>query len=564
MMATAIYKTGLDYIDDYAEQVLTGNVRTGKRLKKGIKQQLSRIKANKAKVDAERAHKAVNLIEDYFELTLTPMELYIIGLVHCFNPEGTVTFSRYLIVMGRGNGKSKFSAALAWYLTTNTYGVKGYNIDIIANNEDQAKEIFNDVYQMLDDQWERCKKHYTKTKQMIFAKSTRSYIKYNTSNARTKDGKRSACLIFDEVHEYESSASIRVFSSGLGKRPHWRIFEITTRGYVVDGVLDDELKLADRLLDGEITEDIGLAALIYEIDSESQGKDPENWVMANPNLPYLPELKKIMEAEYVQLPFDAEREQEFYTKRLNFPKADKELAVASRAELEQASRPVPADMTGWSCICGIDYAMLSDMASCGLLFRSGDEFAYLQHSWIYEGSADWERIRIKDKYPDWVRRGDLTVVPKEDIQISPDLIRDWLQEKMAKYSVQAVGIDLARWELMKEMLRGLGFCRENKNLALMRPLDIVSAVPVLDSWLRVGSLAFGDVPLMRNAASNTKKVRMRTQGAQGNFRYDKIEPRSRKNDAWMALTHAVAAYIKYDDRIVNNAANQIQLPFVEF
>lgn len=557
-------RTGLDLIDDYAEMVLDEKVRTGKRLKKGIRQQLKRISDSKALIDAEKAHRAVELIEDYFEMKLTPMELYVIGLIHCFNANGTVLFSRFLIVMGRGNGKSKFSAAIAWYLTTKAYGINGYNVDIIANNEEQAKEIFGDVYQMLEDKWDRCKQSYSKTRQRIYAKSTRSYIKYNTSNARTKDGKRSACLIFDEVHEYESSANIRVFSSGLGKRPHWRIFEITTRGYVVDGVLDDELKLADRVLNGEIKEDIGLAALIYEIDKEEQGQDENNWVMANPNLPYLPELKKIMKSEFVQLPFDTTREQEFYTKRLNFPKVDKELAVANRAQLEKASRAIPENMEGWTCVGGIDYAMLSDMASCGLLFRNADEFYYIQHSWIYEGSSDWERIRIKDKFPEWVSRGDLTVVPKEDVQISPDLLRDWLIDKMTHYRVQAIGIDLARWELTKEMLREVGFCKENGNLCLMRPLDIVAAVPVIDSWMRTGALAFGDVPLMRNAASNTKKIRMKSQFASGNYRYDKIEPRSRKNDAWMAFTHAVACYLRRDDQSSNNATPVMDLPFLEF
>jgi len=43
-------------------------------------------------------------------------------------------------MMGRGNGKNGFISPVAWYLTTHYHGVKGYNIDIIANAEDQAKQ----------------------------------------------------------------------------------------------------------------------------------------------------------------------------------------------------------------------------------------------------------------------------------------------------------------------------------------------------------------------------------------------------------------------------------------
>ena len=102
--------------------------------------------------------------------------------------------------------------------------MKEYNIDIIANNEDQAKTSFNDVYNVLEKTWKKSKKFFYKTKQVIVNLKTKSYIKYNTSNAKTKDGKRSGCLIFDEVHEYETWDSIKVFTSGFGKKKHSRTF----------------------------------------------------------------------------------------------------------------------------------------------------------------------------------------------------------------------------------------------------------------------------------------------------------------------------------------------------
>ena len=97
--------------------------------------------------------------------------------------------------MGRGNGKNGFISPVAWYLTTQYHGVKAYNVDIIANSEDQAGTSFGDVYEMLDRTWLKSKNFFYKSKEKIVNLRTNSYIKFNTSNARTKDGKRTACLI---------------------------------------------------------------------------------------------------------------------------------------------------------------------------------------------------------------------------------------------------------------------------------------------------------------------------------------------------------------------------------
>lgn len=93
---------------------------------------------------------------------------------------------------------------------------------------------------------EKVKEIFYKSKEKIVNLKTKSYIKYNTSNAKTKDGKRTACLIFDEIHEYETWDLIKVFRSGFGKRKHSRTFYITTNGYVRGGVLDEQLGIAKR------------------------------------------------------------------------------------------------------------------------------------------------------------------------------------------------------------------------------------------------------------------------------------------------------------------------------
>ena len=541
------------YIDQYMDNVNSGKIVASKDIKKAMAYIDRKLSDPDVFIDTDKIDKAVELIERYFEMKMFDWELFVIALVHCYyKSTDTVVFREFLMVMGRGNGKNGFISGLAWYLTTHYHGIKGYNVDIIANSEDQAKTSFDDIYEVLEKHWKKLKNFFYKSKLVIKNLKTGSYIKFNTSNARTKDGKRSACLIFDEEHEYETEDQIKVFSSGFGKRKHSRKFKITSHGYVRDGVLDVDLRLAADILNGVIT-DLDICPLIYRVDRKEEVLDPKCWPKANPSYNYLPELRKEIDAAFKEMKYKASVEQDFYTKRMNWPIENKEIAVTSWENLERASREVP-DLTGRECIAGIDYAMLSDMASVGLWFRDGDQRYWIQHSWICRSSKDWNVIRAP--LQDWHDKGDLTIV--EENQIDPQLIVNWLKEKSEIYKIKKVSLDNARLALMREALYDIGFSTEEKNIWIVRPLGIVSVVPVLDYLFDMGKIAFGEVPLMRWATFNTKK---KPTGDVGNYKYEKIEPKSRKTDPFMAM---VAAAVRDEDLESGQIVDTPQLPCFTF
>lgn len=531
MQTTNSKKTGCAFIDDYAAAVLSGKELTDDITKRCIRYHLRRLTEAGVSIDDTKARRAAELIEKYFGFTLFPWEKYVIGLVHAHRGED-VLFRDYLIVMGTGNGKNGLISGLSWYFTTPDHGIPGYNIDIIANSEEQAKTSFNEVADMLDENKAKMSRQYYWSKVLIENKRTKSYIKFNTSNAKTKAGKRAACLIFDEVFMYPDYSIMNEFQASFGKRPNSRIFKITSQGNLREGVLDIELKKAEDVLNGE-NDALRMCPLIYRVPNEKAALDPEYWPCANPSIAYLPTLKTAIETDFAEIKYDAEKEEAFYTKRMNWPKMSREQAVATHEELMTASDAIDVELDGRDCIAGLDYALLSDMASVGLLFRVGDMRYWLQHSWICRQSADWNRIRAP--LDEWEARGDLTIV--DDVQIPPDEIARWLVEKQQRYNIKMLCLDNARYSLVREVLERCGF-ETNDNIWIVRPLGIASVSPVIESWFRTGALRWGDVPLLRWATNNTKKVRMKTENASGNYKYEKIEPRSRKTDPFMALVHA--------------------------
>ena len=523
----------MNYIQDYIRSIRSGEVPASREMHQACDYIEGKLNNPDVFVDTEKTEKAVELIERYFRMKLFPWEKFVLALVHCYyRSSDTLVFTEYLIMMGRGNGKNGFISGVAWYLTTMYHGIPGYNVDIIANSEDQAKTSFEDIYQMLEDTWAKSKKFFYKSKEEIVSLRTRSYIKFNTSNARTKDGKRSACLIFDEIHEYQNSDTIKVFRSGFGKRKHSRTFYITTDGYVRDGVLDDRLRIAHDVLNGEI-KNSRLCPLIYKLDDEKEADNKELWVKANPSLPYLPTLQLEIEQNFIDKDYDPTVASDLYTKRFNLPKGNAEIAVTDYSKVKATSRELPK-LDGWTCTVGMDYAELSDWAAVNLHFRRGPQRYDINHAWLCTQSKTLQRV--KAPWREWAERGLVTVV--DDVSIHPDLLADYIRLAGQRYNVKMLAMDNYRWTLVSESLRKIGFDAQDKSrVKLVRPSDIMQVEPVIQECFDRELFTWGDNPCLRWAVNNTKRVRSsRSLGVDtGNFIYAKIDAKSRKTDPWMAL-----------------------------
>lgn len=99
-------------------------------------------------------------------------------------------------------------------------------------------------------------------------------------------------------------------------------------------------------------------------------------------------------------------------------------------------------------------------------------------------------------------------------------------------------MDHYRWTLVSESLKKIGFDpKDRKNVKLVRPSDIMQVEPVIQDCFDRELFTWGNVPHLRWAVNNTKRVRSsRSIGVDtGNFIYAKIEAKSRKTDPFMAL-----------------------------
>lgn len=471
-------------------------------------------------------------LQKYFPFRLFHWEKFIFALHNCtYRADGQLRFPDLMAMVGRGAGKNGYISFEDFALLTPVNGVPYYHVDIFANSEDQAKTSFEDVYNVLEANEPKMRKHFEWNKEVIRNKKTRSELKFRTANAKTKTGGRPGKVDFDEYHQYENYKMIEVAETGLGKKPRPRKTIITTNGDVRDGPLDHLIEKAEGILSGGMP-DNGLLPFICRLDDKKEVDDSRMWHKANPSLRYFPELFAVMEREYENYKLDKLGNSSFMSMRMNRPHGDVEDGVTSWENILATNREIP-DLEGYSCIAGIDYAQTTDFIAAGLLFEVGDFWYWLSHTWVCAQNPALSRVRFP--LADAAEKGLLTMVDLP--QVPAELPAAWLAERRAKYNVTWLAIDSYRKMLMAKELREAGFDDDKRylaNIRMIRPSDIMLVAPLVTSRFADQKIIWGDNPLMRWYTNNAKQV----MDAKGNVTYGKIEPKSRKTDGFMAMVAA--------------------------
>lgn len=486
-------------------------------------------------VDENQLRHYLSLAKYFPFKKLFPWQEFLIALWDCtYKPDGTPRWKTLFSMLGRGAGKDGVIGFDAFAMTSDYNPVPHYDVDICANNEEQAMRPVLDIIETLETpgQEQKLNHFYYHTKEVVQGRKNKGCIKGRTNNPKGRDGMRSGKTIFNEVHAYQNYDNIKVFITGQGKVAQPRVGIFTSNGEVNDGPLDDYLARGRRILfEGE--PDNGFLPFICCLESKEQVHDPANWYMANPSLAYMPHLRQEIEDEYRDWCDHPEQNSDFLTKRMGIRAGFKEVSVTDYEKVLATKKPLP-DLAGWACTVGIDYAELNDWAAVNIHFRRGEERFDINHAWICAQAKTLPRV--KAPWQEWAREGIVTVV--QDVSISPDLIAQYIADAARRYSIRCLALDHFRWTMLSESLRKIGFDASDKTrVKLVRPSDIMQVDPVIQNCFDRQLFHWGNNPCLRWAVNNTKRVRSsRAAGVDtGNFVYAKIEAKSRKTDPFMAL-----------------------------
>ncbi len=505
---------------------------------------LPTIRRNDVFFDEKTYQNCIRYCEKHY-YKLFPYQKFIYAFAFMYKDDIPV-FPKFFVMMGRGNGKDGFIVPLVNFFQTPLYGVKNYHVEIVANSEQQVKDTFKVAYDALDNPAMR--RNFRVTRELITNNATGSELKYNTSNASTKDGKRPGCLVLNEIHAYEDYEQINVFESALGKVRHPREFIITTNGYVREGPLDELLDLMKEILESG-DNPLGYFPFICKLDSMEEVDNQEAWHKANPSMEYMPILAHQILQDYLEMQKLPSKRPEVLTKRFNMPARNDEETVASWDNIlrccyidikKKTPRPTP-NTRGRLAIVALDYADVRDFASAGVLTEKDGEYIWRQHTWVCDQSPFLESI----KFP---VRNNLGLPEFQDYEIvhgpviPPEMIVKWCIDRMSEYVVLKITMDTYRYSLFRQLFESYGIQEETKQnpygqLRLIRKIASVCGIiaPDIEKLFAEGKINYGPSAIMRWYTNNTEV----TTDKFGNKQYRKIEPKLRKNDGFMAFLAAM-------------------------
>lgn len=543
-------------IDDYLAYAKAHPNRINRERKLLIKNiVLPTLRRNDVFFDEKTYRNCIKYCEKHY-YPLFPYQKFIYAFVFMYVNDMPL-FPKIIVMMGRGNGKDGFIVPLVNFLQTPLYGVKNYHVEIVANSESQVKDTFKVAYDAMS--IPAMKGKFKVTKELITNVATGSELKYNTSNASTKDGKRPGCLVLNEIHAYENYDQINVFESALGKVKHPREFIITTNGYVRDGPLDELLTMMIEILTtGE--NPLGYFPFICKIDDVKEVDDQESWHKANPSMEYMPILENQILKDYLEMIKLPSKKPEFLTKRMNLPARNEEQTVCKwedvlRCCYEDIEKKTPRktpNTNGKPAIVAIDYADIRDFASAGVLTEENGEYIWRQHTWICADSPFFDSIKfpIVQNYglPEF---SDYEVVYGPVIPIEP--IVQWCIDRTAEYTVMKITMDTYRYTMFKLIFEQYGIKPESKQdpngkLRLLRKIGSVCGIiaPDIESLFAEGKINYGPSAIMRWYTNNTDV----SADKYGNKQFGKIEPKLRKNDGFMAFAAAMFSKDLLKERVI--------------
>jgi phage terminase large subunit-like protein len=484
-------------------------------------------------VDEQQLKRYLNQ-QQYFPFELLPWEKFIFTLHNCtYKAPGVLRWPVLFVYVGRGAGKNGYLAFESFCWITPINGVKEFNVDIFATSEEQAKTSPGDVRAVLEANRVKLEKYFYWNLEYIKNLKTGSEIRFHTSAPGTKDGGRPGAVVFDEFHAYQNYKLIGTARTGLGKKAMPRQTIITTDGNIRGGPLDDTKARAEQILYGKIG-DNGMLPYICRLDDVKEVDNPAMWPKANPSYIYMPNLQQEMATEYADYKINPAANSDFMTKRMNMPQTYEAESVTDWKNILAAKKSLP-DLTGCSCVAGIDYMMTTDFLTAGLLFKHKGFYCWIQHSWVCRASPDLPRIHAP--LEEWEKLGYLTFV--DGPEISPDVPAAWLANMAQRYNITVLGLDNFRYTLLTKALREAGFDTDKggaNNILLTKRVTENRYVPVITSLFNTQKICWGDDPMM---GWYTYNACVMTEGS--NQYYGKKEAKSRKTDGFKAMVAAICA-----------------------
>lgn len=549
-----------NYILAYYQEIRDGRAAVSKWVRMLYEQIIQGLDAGRYFYDHKAAQKAILFIQTFchhHEGALAPglikLELwqkaFLSLLFGIMDKDGLRQFREVLLVIARKNGKTLLAAAIAEYCTF-LDGEYGGRIYFAAPKLEQAALCFDAYYQMILQEPE-LDKMAQKRRTDIYIKDLNTTAKPLAFSAKKSDGLNISLAIADECASWQGDAGLKfyeVIKSSFGARRQPILLSISTSGYVNDGIFDELMKRATRVLMGDSRETRFLP-LLYMIDDVEKWNDINELRKSNPNLGVSVSVDYMLE-EIAVAEGSLSKKAEFITKYCNI-KQNSSLAWLPANLVERAAGPALKldDFRNCYCVGGIDLSQTRDLTACNVVIEKNGELYILSQFFLPAEKIDEATARDGVPYGIYIKRG-LLMASGDNFVDYHDCF-NWFRMLVEEYQILPlkVGYDRYSAQYLVQDMEGYGFQMDD----VFQGENLYPVIQETQGLLEDGRIHIGDNDLLKMHLLNSA-IKMSAERGRGKL--IKLSPQLHIDGA-AALLDAMTVRQKWYSEIGDQLKNEV-------
>lgn len=498
--------------------------------------------------DAKKAGKAIRFIENFcrhHEGALAPqlikLELWQKAFVSVvfgvLDENGRRQFREVILIVARKNGKTLFAAAIAVYcmIMDGEYGARIY---FAAPKLEQASICYDAFYQMLTKEPE-LDELIKKRRSDIYVAESNSSAKELAFNSKKSDGLNISLCVADEIASWPGVQGLRMYeviASSFGARAQPLLLSISTAGYINEGIYDELIKRATRLLLGNSKEK-RLAPFLYMIDDVEKWNDINELRKSNPNLGVSVSVDYMLE-EIAKAEGSRSKKAEFLTKYCNIKQSSSQAWLEAQV-VEQTAGPALKleDFRDCYCVGGIDLSQTTDLTACTAVIERGGELYVFAHFFLPAEKLEEAAERDGLPYSIYVQRGLLT--PSGENFVDYHDCFDWFRCLIEQYQIYPlqVGYDRYSAQYLVQDMQQYGFHMDD----VFQGYNLTPVIRETEGLLKDGKIHIGDNDLLK---VHLLDMAVKTDSESGRCKPVKLNPTAHI-DGGAALLDAMTVRQKY-------------------
>ena len=416
-------------------------------------------------------------------------------------------FKRALLLISRKNTKSESCSAIA--NAEFIIGQEGADL-VCSSNDDAQASIVYDAIDTMRQLYDPSDIDTKRNQRFILNKATNTKIFKLSDRTKNKEGRNIDFAILDEAHEMKTNVIAKSIEQSQSLKDNPKFIIITTEGFIQDGYLDEQLKTARAIINGEDDSISSKRFLpwLYTQDSETEVfQNPRSWMKSNPTLGVIKRMDYL--EEQVDLAKRSKADRIFVlSKDFNI----KQNAVETWLNIEEYTYPATYDMEmfrGGFALGHVDLAETTDLCCAkALVMLPADNHKYIITKYFIPMSKLEPENDDHDagaKYKEWVRQGHITVCEGNDIDLT--IVADWFYHLQAEYGIKLYkcGYDQRFARDWLNQMEAYGWTKQygDVEMVLQNAQTLNNAVLLVEADLKAQLINYNENPVDRWCFQNS-------------------------------------------------------------